>query len=107
MSKNSILNNKDSISYHVAKSAIHGKGVFASRKISEGEILGTLSTTPAKRNGSHVLWISENQKVRVHCDLRYVNHSESPNACYYDTLEVVALRDIRKGEEITHDYSGE
>ncbi len=93
-------------SYHVAESSIHGKGVFASRQISKGEILGTLRTTPAKTNGSHVLWITEDNKVRVHCDLRYVNHSELANACYYDTLEVVALRDIKKGEEITHDYSG-
>jgi len=77
--------NIKSHSYHVAESSIHGKGVFASRQINEGEILGVLSTTPAKRNGSHVLW----------------------NACYYDTLEVVALRDINEGEEITHDYSGE
>ena len=101
------LKNIKSHSYHVAESSIHGKGVFASRQINEGEILGILNTTPAKRNGSHVLWITEDHKVRVHCDLRYVNHSESPNACYYDTLEVVALKEIAKGEEITHDYSGE
>lgn len=93
--------------YQVAKSPIHGKGVFAMRQISEGEIIGNLRTTPASRNGSHVLWVTEDHKVRVHCSLRYVNHSESPNAVYYDTLEVVALRDIEKGEEITHDYSGE
>ncbi len=99
--------NSESPSYHVAKSSIHGRGVFAVRKINEGEILGVLKTTPAKTNGSHVLWITEHKKVRVHCDLRYVNHSEKPNACYYDTLEVVALRNISKGEEITHDYSGE
>ncbi len=107
MSNNSTLKNKNSTSYNVAESSIHGKGVFAARQISEGEILGVLKTTPAKTNGSHVLWITEDRKVRVHCDLRYVNHSESPNACYYDTLEVVALREIKKGEEITHDYSGE
>ncbi len=98
---------KNPCSYHVAESPIHGKGVFASRQINEGEILGLLNTSPSSRNGSHVLWITENQKVRVHCNLRFVNHSESPNAVYYDTLEVVALRDINKGEEITHDYSGE
>lgn len=106
MSNSSVLKRKSG-SYHVAESPIHGKGVFASRPINEGEILGILSTTPSSRNGSHVLWITEDRKVRVHCNLRYVNHSESPNAVYYDTLEVVALRNIKKGEEITHDYSGE
>lgn len=106
MSNSPVQKNKPR-SYHVSESPIHGKGVFASRQINEGEILGILNTTPAKKNGSHVLWITEDNKVRVHCNLRYVNHSESPNAVYYDTLEVVALRDIKKGEEITHDYSGE
>jgi SET domain-containing protein len=106
MSKSKVLKNKSCL-YHVTESSIHGKGVFASRQINEGEILGTLKTTPAKTNGSHVLWITEDHKVRVHCDLRYVNHSGKPNACYYDTLEVVALRNIKEGEEITHDYSGE
>jgi SET domain-containing protein len=92
--------------YYIARSPIHGKGVFASRPIKEGEIIGKLNVSPATRNGHHVLWLTENHKVRVHCPLRYVNHSEDPNAVYYDTLEVVALRDIEKGEEITHDYSG-
>jgi SET domain-containing protein len=40
----------------------------------------------------------------VICDLKYINHCERPNACYYDDLSVVALRDIEAGEEITHDY---
>jgi len=93
--------------YYIARSSIHGKGVFASRSIREGEVIGKLNARPATRNGHHVLWLSETQKVRVYCPLRYVNHSEDPNAVYYDTLEVVALRDIEKGEEITHDYSGD
>lgn len=95
------------VPYYIARSPIHGKGVFASRQIKEGEIIGTLNVSPATRNGHHVLWLSENRKVRVQCPLRFVNHSEDPNACYYDTLEVVALRDIEKDEEITHDYSGD
>jgi len=37
-------------------------------------------------------------------DLRFINHSDEPNAAYYDTLEVCALTDIAPGEEITHDY---
>ena len=106
MSNSTVQKNKTR-PYHVAESPIHGKGVFASRPINKGEIIGNLRATPASRNGSHVLWITEEQKVRVHCNLRYVNHSDSANACYYDTLEVVALRDIKKGEEITHDYTGE
>jgi len=40
----------------------------------------------------------------VKCDLRFINHSDEPNAAYFDTLEVGALTDIAPGEEITDDY---
>ena len=103
----STYSSKYSNPYVINRSSIHGKGLFASRQISKGELIGELKVTPASRDGHHVLWVSETQKVRVHCSLRYINHSSEPNAVYYDTLEVIALRDIEKGEEITHDYSGE
>jgi len=51
-----------------------------------------------------VLWISETEAMEVTCELKYINHADYPNACYYDDLSVVALRDIRAHEEITHDY---
>ena len=39
---------------------------------------------------------------------RYINHSCTPN-CYTrvigDTIWIIAARDIRKGEELTYDYS--
>ena len=44
------------------------------------------------------------QGIEVLCNLKYINHSEDPNACYYDDLSVVALRDIEPHEEITHNY---
>ena len=44
-------------------------------------------------------------EFHVQCDLRYINHSDEPNAVYFDTLEVCALTDIAPGEEITHDYT--
>ena len=58
----------------------------------------------AKGDGAYVLWVSETEGFEVSCDLRYINHSDRPNACYYDDLSVVALCDIQPGEEITHDY---
>jgi len=49
--------------------------------------------------------LDEALAVEVTCDLKFINHSDRPNACYYDDLSVVALRDIETGEEITHDYA--
>ena len=92
---------------YIAASKIHGKGLFASVDIPAGSIIGWLTGKPCDRNGSYVLWISENQGIEVLCDLKYINHSDQPNACYYDDLSVVALRDIGTDEEITHDYNSE
>jgi len=95
-------------STYVARSAIHGKGLFAARPIPAGAIIGWLRGKPADRDGPYVLWVSDSEAIEVTCDLRYINHSDHPNACYYDDLSVVALRDIAAHQEITHNYaSGE
>lgn len=92
---------------YVEESAIHGKGLFAKKKIKKGEHIGILKAKSTKKeSGPYILWLDESKRVNVTCHLRYINHSSTPNACYYDTLEVIALRDIEPGEEITHDYSG-
>lgn len=89
---------------YVAPSDIHGKGLFAKAPIKAGSIIGYLQGRPTGADGDHVLWISPTQGIEVLCDLRYINHADRPNACYYDDLSVVALRDIAPNEEITHDY---
>ena len=90
--------------YYVAESPVHGRGLYAARIIKEGEVLGKLKGKPTTVDGPHVLWITERRGFRVSCDLRFINHSKTPNAIYYDDLTVVALRDIAPGEEIMHDY---
>jgi SET domain-containing protein len=96
-------NMPDSIVY-VDDSAIHGKGLFAKTFIPAGTLIGVVRGRPAKSDGDHVLWIDENTGIQVLCNLRYINHSDTPNAAYYDNLEVRATADIEPGEEITHDY---
>jgi SET domain-containing protein len=93
----------DSIVY-VDDSPIHGKGLFAKTFISSGTVIGVVQGCPTTTDGDHVLWIDESHGFHVQCDLRYINHSETPNAVYYDSLEVCAIRDIQAGEEITHHY---
>jgi len=90
---------------YVAPSVIHGQGLFARAPIKGGSVIGYLQGRPTTIDGEYVLWISATQGIEVLCDLRYINHSDQPNACYYDDLSVVALRDITPDEEITHDYS--
>lgn len=97
---------KGDVLVYVADSPIHGKGLFAKRHICAGETIGVIQGVPASEDGAYVLWVDGKNGVRVQCDLRYINHSDKPNAVYYDTLEVCALKDIAPGEEITHNYDG-
>ena len=91
--------------FYVDDSPIHGKGLFARKYIGAGEIIGVIKGVPTTTDGEHVLWVDEDKGFHVRCDLRFINHSDEPNAVYFDTLEVCALTDISPGEEITHDYT--
>lgn len=91
---------------YIDDSPIHGKGLFARLAISQGQIIGWIESVPSRKNGPYVLWLDGKQGVEVQCCLRYINHADEPNACYYDDGSVMALRDIAVGEEITHDYEG-
>jgi SET domain-containing protein len=90
---------------YVGRSNIHGRGLFASRPIARGTVIGHVEGTPTRRNGAYTLWLDEENGIRVTCNLRFINHSPRPNARYYDDLSVVALRSIEPDEEITHDYT--
>ena len=89
---------------YVKKSSIHGNGLFAKEKINAGELIGVVKGKPTDTDGPYVLWVDGIKGFEVSCHLRFINHSDNPNAVYYNTLEVCALRDIVAGEEITHDY---
>lgn len=96
--------------FEVRESPLHGRGLFARAFIPADTVLGHLVTEPAgdhELDGPYVLWVDGERPVKVTCDLRYINHSETPNAAYYDDLTVVSLRDIRPGEELLHDYLGD
>jgi hypothetical protein len=94
------------IKVYVDDSQIHGKGLFAKDHITKGELIGVASGQYTKKDGPHVLWLSDESGFHVQCDMRFINHSDKPNAAYYDTLEICAIRDIKPGEEITHNYEG-
>lgn len=91
----------------VKTSSIHGRGLFAASNIEKGELIGFVQGVRTNEDGPYVLWVDGVDGYRVTCDLRFINHSNTPNAVYYDTLEVCALEDIKPGEEITHCYGEE
>jgi hypothetical protein len=92
----------------VRLSALHGRGCFASAAIDTGAVVGRMEGEPTRDDGDHVIWSADDAGLLVTNDMRYLNHSRDPNAEVDDaTLDVVALRPIAPGEEITIDYGDE
>ena len=88
----------------VKKSSVHGKGLFAGEDIKQGALIGNLSGYATTKDTMHTLWMTEKKGFYVQCDFKYINHKCDPNVAYYDDLTVVALRRIKKGDELFHDY---
>ena len=88
----------------------HGKGVFACAPIARGECIMTFSGTLFSRAqvdfDDYHLQVGEDLYLGPSRGLDdYVNHSCAPNSGFRGGLDLVALRDILPGEEITWDYS--
>jgi len=88
----------------VKNSRIHGKGLFSTTKIHKDQVIGHFSGQKSTIPSPYLLWIDENLSIEVEGPFKYINHSNKPNACYYDDFTIVALKNISSDEEITHDY---
>ena len=106
-------------SLRVAPSRFAGRGLFAGTPIRarakvgeyEGERIA-LAEARRRAKGRKVVAIVELDRFALDAKgmrrgFRYINHSCDPNTffrCTSERAEVYALRDIRKGEELTCDY---
>lgn len=89
----------------VRDSDIHGKGLFAKIAIKKDTVVGVLEGKVVKSDGPHVLWMNDGKDLfQVQNDLKYINHHKTPNVAYYDDYTVVALKNIKAGSELLHDY---
>jgi hypothetical protein len=105
-------------SISTAESPIHGAGVFATVRFSPGEIVLRIDDSRVV-SGDHPLDPGKGE-YEHHCDYlaggrvvlmqppeRFINHGCDPNT-FVRTIAgdryVVALREIRAGDEITYDY---
>lgn len=101
----------------IKKSAIAGNGVFAGASIKKGEricfLTGeacTLDEIIRRVNAgteapSDPLLISDEEYLDLDEPSRTFNHSCDPNGFVRGENELIALRSIPAGEEITYDYS--
>jgi SET domain-containing protein len=98
----------------IQQSPIHGRGVFAARRIEPGEVIidggreilsdEAVEALPAEERV--FLSIIDGQHILMMPPARFVNHSCNPNARGTDRYDV-AVRVIEAGEEVTVDYVAE
>ena len=108
----------------VRNSPIHGRGVFALRRIPKGariiEYKGTLITDKEadrrfgrlQENSAHTMLFSVDGGMVIDAtrrgnSARWINHSCAPNCDTYEKdkrMYIRAIRDIRPGEELSYDY---
>ena len=96
---------------YVAESEVHGRGLFARKVIPAGTWIGHYESVETQENGMHVLWVEGDEPDTWSGfdginELRYLNHSSDPNG-EMDGLDLYAIRDIPKDQEITFDYGEE
>ena len=110
-------NNQNEKKFHVKDTRKYGKGVFSKNEMAKGEFIYRLKGKRltlgqlVNRIVSGKEYIDDPFQIgrRTYVDLdefsRTFNHSCNPNGGIRKTSELFALRDIKKGEELTYDYS--
>tara|TARA_B000000565_G_C23476862_1_gene258254 strand:- start:5 stop:448 length:444 start_codon:yes stop_codon:yes gene_type:complete len=108
--------------YKVKKSLIDKNGLYANRDIKKGtkiiEYKGKIITSkqseknPKFDNGKAIYLFNINKKYDLDGDFKFntarlINHSCDPNCEVFGSglkVWVYAMKDIRKGEELSYDY---
>ncbi len=100
--------------FYIATSNIHGKGILAGEVIQRGEVIqpirGKMKFMTIKNKDdslSHPNWIgvAKDQWIDPDKPYKFLNHSCDPNAGVKGKINIVAIKEIKEGEEITMDYS--
>ena len=105
----------------VRESKIHGRGLFATADIAKDEIVAvkggrivdrkTLGREITPRLGPVEIQIDDDLFIAPVTDeerelsMLYSNHSCDPNIGVRGEITFVAMRDIRAGQELTHDWA--
>ena len=105
----------------VRESKIHGRGLFAIADIAKNEIVAikgghivdrkrlrgkiTPRLGPVEIQIDDDLFIAPVTEEERELSMLYLNHSCDPNLGVRGEITFVAMRDIRGGEELTHDWA--
>ena len=93
---------------------VKGKGVFASKEFLHGDVILKIDTSAlisaediqylSADEQNHTMYVGDGNYIIMGSPERFINHSCEANA-YTKSGKVIAMRDIKQGEEITCDYS--
>lgn len=98
---------------HIGKSKVHGKGIILNHDIKKDETIFIFKGREITYTGGawhlgrnwlqvgYVKWIDPSPKTPG----QYLNHSCNPSAGVRGKNIIVAMRDLKKGEEVTIDYA--
>ena len=103
-------------------SSLHGKGLFAGDKIFAGELVVDFSSgrgefincnkadTLYEQGNDHMIQVDDDLFFAAVStddieDEDHINHSCEPNCGIRGSLQIVAMRDVEPGEEMTLDYA--
>lgn len=97
---------------YLGRTSSTGEGVFAKVNFKKGNLIFTWEGVLKKgRYPCHVgaRWL-QIEKCQWIAPVRnnpgwYINHSCNPNSGIKNSVKIVAMKNIRRGEEVTFDYS--
>lgn len=99
--------------YHIGKSKIYGKGVILDRDVKKDETIfvflgqeitvtsGDWFHRPCSLQVGYAKWLMPSSGSAG----RYLNHSCNPTAGVHGKNKIVAMRNLKKGEEVAIDYA--
>jgi SET domain-containing protein len=100
--------------YYIGKSEIQGHGVFAAKDLRRGEIVFILKgkerhiiqqTVKQANENQNMVGVGKDMWIDPQTPASHINHSCRPNVGIRGRLLFVAMKNIRKGEELCFDYA--
>jgi SET domain len=94
---------------YIARSGIHGRGVFSGKGFSKGDVVWKMSGRPVFKSSAdsepNFVGIAPGFWINPDAPIDTMNHSCAPNATFDSNFELIALETIHAHDEVTFDYS--
>lgn len=89
----------------IVKAGLEGKGVFTLRNIKAGDVIFQMTGRIVDKPTQTSVQVGDHQHIEDNL-AKYLNHACEPSAAVrQEQRALVALRDLKPGEEITFDYN--